>query len=49
MCADDGSNPSEAFFRFGQWAVACRRTAIAAGVARLAIVTDITHFFCIII
>ncbi len=33
MCADEGNKPSEAFLRFGQNAVACLRTAIAAGVA----------------
>ena len=44
MCAADGSNPSETFFREGDIAVACRRTAIAAGVAFFTTGFIITHF-----
>ena len=43
-CALLGSNPSEAFFREGDIAVACRRTAIAAGVAFFA-TGFIAHLF----
>jgi len=44
MCDFDGSNPSDAFKRNGAIAVACRRTAIAAGVALLATGFIVTHF-----